>query len=401
MKIGVDASCWANKRGYGRYTRELLRSMLALDNQNEYRLFLDADTAAQIDDFPNAAEKVIVGTSEAATSAASASGRRSLKDLWSMRRTVHQYGHDLDLFYFPSVYTYFPVKTRAKVIVTIHDTTAERFPNLIFPNWRSRLFWKLKLQLAIRRADIIATVSQTSSREIVREFGVREEMMRVIPDAVGAEFSPMSESPLTREALAKYGVNSEDRFILYVGGISPHKNLLTLVKAHASLNHNTGARDTKLVLVGDYQRDVFYSCFADLQETIQALGTLENVVFTGFVDDADLPHFYNAARVLVMPSYDEGFGLPALEAMACGTPVVASRAGALPEVLGDAGRFFNPDAPDELRDHLQELLEDEKLHEEMSSKGICRSKEFSWERSAQAALATFEEMARDYEPAAP
>ena len=137
MKIGIDASCWANQRGYGRYTRELLRTLLSSDKRNEYRMFLDKETALLSTDLPEGVEQVVVGTAEAATQAASASGRRSIKDLWAMRQAVHQHGQDLDVFYFPSVYTYFPVKTKAKVIVTIHDTTAERYPHLIFPNWQS------------------------------------------------------------------------------------------------------------------------------------------------------------------------------------------------------------------------------------------------------------------------
>ena len=400
MNIGVDASCWANKRGYGRYTRELLRTLLDLDSQNEYRLFLDSETVGQDYQLPEDVQKVIVRTSEAATKAASASGRRSLRDLWAMRRAVRQHGSDLDIFYFPSVYTFFPVKTRAKVIVTIHDTTAERYPELIFPNRRSRLFWKLKVRMAVRRADLIATVSQASRREIVREFKVPEDAVRVVPDAVGSDFHPIDEASLSRESLVKYGIGSEDLFVLYVGGISPHKNLHTLVEAHASLIHRNGARDVKLVLVGDYQGDVFHSCYADLSERIQALGLSESVVFTGFVDDSDLPIFYNRASALVMPSHDEGFGLPALEAMACGTPVVASRAGALPEVVGSAGRLFDPNAADELTRHLQEVLGDHRVAEEMGRKGLRRAREFSWERSASALGTVFEEVGRGRDAAA-
>jgi glycosyltransferase involved in cell wall biosynthesis len=398
MKIGIDASCWANRRGYGRYTRELLTTLLASDNRNQYRLFLDSETARISNDLSEGVERVIVGASEAAASAASASGRRSVRDLWAMRRAVQRHGRDLDIFYFPSVYTFFPIKTSARVIVTIHDTTAERYPQLIFPNWRSRLFWKLKVQLAVRRADLIATVSHASRREIMREFGVSEDMVRVVPDAVGGEFYPIPDKSEIKDTLAKYGVNADERFILYVGGISPHKNLQTLVDAHASLIQSADMRDVKLVLVGDYQQDVFYSCYADLCERINALNASDNVTFTGFVHDADLVQLYNGANTVVMPSFDEGFGLPALEAMACGTPVVASNAGALPEVVGDAGLLFNPHCPEKLRECLARLLSDPKLHHELGFKGFQRAKQFSWENSALSALAVFDEAARRYQP---
>jgi glycosyltransferase involved in cell wall biosynthesis len=392
MIIGVDASCWANKRGYGRYTRELLRALLALDQQNQYRFFLDAATASQSDDLPEQAQQVVIKTSQAAAEAASASGHRSLRDLWAMRQGVHQSGQDLDLFYFPSVYTYFPFKGSARVVVTIHDTTAERYPRLIFPNWRSRLLWKLKVRWAVRQASLITTVSEASRRHIMEEFGVREGEVRVVPDAVNTQFHPLEDRSHTPSALAQCGIGAQDAFILYVGGISPHKNLATLVEAYASLVRRKAGHEVKLVLVGDFQRDVFYSSYTELKRKVEALGVSEKVIFTGFVSDPQLLHFYNAATLLVLPSFDEGFGLPVLEAMACGTPVVASRAGALPEVVGEAGLLFDPYAPEELRDRLERMLEDASLRQEMGRKGLARAKEFSWENSARAALAAFQEL---------
>lgn len=400
MRVGVDASCWANQRGYGRYTRELLKELLATDRQNEYLLFIDAQSAAQCHGMPPDVPRVTVPTSQAATQGASASGRRSARHLWAMRQAVYQHGNDLDLFYFPSVYTYFPPKTKAKVMVTIHDTTAERYPQLIFPNRRSRLFWRIKVKLAVRRADLIATVSEASKREIMREFRVPEERVAVIPDAVGAEFYPLDEVSGSNGVIARYGVEPEAPFILYVGGISPHKNLRTLIDAHALLLRESGWSHVNLVLLGDYQKDVFYSSYTQLRDRISSLGTSDKVVFTGFVDDTDLTHFYNAASALVMPSFDEGFGLPALEAMATGTPVIASNAGALPEVVGDAGRLFNPHSAPDLQGHLAEVLSDPKLRNMMRNKGLQRARQFSWHRSAQSALAIFDRIGRSLEPAA-
>lgn len=392
MKIGVDASCWANKRGYGRYTRELLRALIALDQDSDYRFFLDSATAQQSDDLPERVQLVLVETSLAAAQAASASGHRSLRDLWAMAQAVRRQGRDLDLFYFPSVYTFFPVMTPAKVVVTIHDTTAERYPKLIFPSWRSRLLWKLKVRWAVRRADLITTVSETSKQEIIKEFKLSEDAVRVVPDAVSTAFRPLNDPTQTRQVLAKYNLDGNQRFILYVGGISPHKNLATLVDAYAAATREMGFQDIILVLVGDFQEDVFYSSYPGLREKIEKLGMSDKVMFTGFVSDQELVHFYNGAEVLVIPSFDEGFGLPAAEAMACGTPVVASRAGALPEVVGHAGLLFNPHAPKELKDCLQRLIADEGLRKELSRKGLCRAREFSWQSSARAAAATFKEL---------
>lgn len=392
MKIGVDVSCWANKRGYGRYARELLRALLACDPQNDYRFFLDAETAQEVSDLPERAQTVIVKTSQAATRAAAASGRRSLRDMWAMGQAVRQQGRDLDLFYFPSVYTFYPLRTQAKVIVTIHDTIAEHYPRLIFPDRRSRLFWMLKVGWAVRQARLVTTVSETARREISKEFGLKEDTVRVIPDAVGGEFRPLDSLLETHPVLARYGIKHDERFILYVGGISPHKNLPTLLDAYASLIRGQGVQGVRLVLVGDYQKDVFYSAYQSLRAQVEREGLSEQVIFTGFVSDSDLVHLYNAAEMLVLPSFDEGFGLPALEAMACGTPVVASRAGALPEVVGQGGLFFNPYAPEELQERLQRLLADRQLRADLGRKGLQRAREFSWEHSARTALGIFEEL---------
>ena len=329
MKFGIDASCWTNLRGYGRYTRELLRALVVHDQHNHYRFFLSAATAKEATDVPSGprCETVVVETSEAPTQAAAVDGRRSLHDLWMMTRAVYKYGSDLDLFFFPSVYTYFPIFGRAKVVVTIHDTIAERFPNLVFPTWRNRLFWNLKVRGAIWQSDLIATVSQSAKRDIVQEFRLPASGIRVIPNAVDEAFRPIGDESHVQRTLIHYGIDPNRRIILYVGGISPHKNLEVLVDAYAVLRRSSVAEDTRLVLVGDFQHDVFFSSYSTLKLRIDRLGLADHVAFTGFVTDADLPHFYNAAQVVVIPSVSEGFGLPALEAMACGTPVVASRTG--------------------------------------------------------------------------
>jgi alpha-1,3-rhamnosyl/mannosyltransferase len=200
-----------NRRGYGRYTRELLSRLLTLDRQNEYWFFLDSETARHSEGMPDGARLMVVETSRAATQAASAEGHRSLRDIWAMRRAVQRHARDLDLFYFPSVYTFFPLGGRTKVAVTIHDTIAERHPDLIFPNWRSRMLWTLKVRWAVRRADLVLTVSQASRRDVARLFGLRPETVRVVSDAVSETFHPLADGPRAREVLATYGVPPDAR----------------------------------------------------------------------------------------------------------------------------------------------------------------------------------------------
>ena len=396
MQIGVDANCWANRRGYGRFTRELLHALLQADRHNTYWFFLDADTKQQAADIPASVKQVIVPTSQAAVEAASASGRRSVRDLWAMGEAVRRHRPVLDLFYFPSVYTFYPLRIKAPVAVSIHDTIPERYPELVFSGRVQRLMWTLKVRWAVHQATAILTVTETSRQAIAGTFGVTVERVHVVPDAPSAVFRPIADARRVRPVLARHGIAPDERYILYVGGISPHKNLATLLEAYAMLvvDHGDGPALPRLVLVGDYERDVFLSSYQALQRKVEESGLAGRVIFTGFVSDDDLVCLYSAAELLVMPSFDEGFGLPAVEAMACGTPVVASRAGALPEVVADAGAFFDPHSPAELKVRLEELLRDDALRATYRMRGLRRAGDFSWERSAAAASAVFEGMMR-------
>jgi glycosyltransferase involved in cell wall biosynthesis len=398
MRIGIDASCWLNRRGFGRYTRELVRALLDVDRANEYVLFLDDTTARDADELPaeQRAARVVIHTSAAATRAAAADGSRSLGDLWRMRQAVAKWNGKLDVFYFPADYTYFPINTTAKVIVTKHDMTDRRVPHMLFPSWRSRFLWEAKIRLAIRRSDLVFTVSETSRRDIVAAFGLGPDRVRVVADAVDPVFVPSPDSPERTAVLARYGFQSRERFVLYVGGISPHKNLDTLVLAYERWRKNAGAgqEPVSLALVGDYVADVFHSSYPAIRAVIESAGLGSSVRFMGYVPDADLRHLYSAADALVLPSFYEGFGLPVVESMACGTPVIASNAGALPEVVGSAGLLFDPHSSEELAAVLGRVLSDASLRRDLSARGKARAAEFTWEASARAALSAFEELAR-------
>lgn len=398
MRIGIDASCWLNRRGFGRYARELVQALLRVDTRNEYVLFLDETTARDADALPSEqqATRVIVRTDAAAAQAAAADGSRTIRDLWRMRRAVASWRDRLDVFYFPADYTYFPIDTPARVIVTKHDMTDRRVPELLFPSRRSRFLWEVKIRLAMRRSDLVFTVSETSRRDIIEAFSFAPERVRVVADAVDPSFLPSTDPAESAAALARYGIRSTERFLLYVGGISPHKNLATLVRAFERWRNSAAAQGTpvSLVIVGDYVSDVFHSSYVEIRQLIDEAGLAPFVGLTGFVPDADLRHLYSAAQALVLPSFYEGFGLPVLEAMACGAPVVASNAGALPEVVGGAGLLFDPHSPDALADILGRVLTDGELQRSLRVRGFERAAGFSWDASARAALAAFEDVVR-------
>ena len=282
---------------------------------------------------------VAVPTSEAATEAASSSGRRSIKDVVSLAKAVSQ--NELSLFFFPSVYSYFPIFSKFKQILCIHDVIAERFPKLIFPNARGRFFWRLKVWLALKQADAVVTVSQHSKRGIIEIFDLNPEQIDVISEAPDLVFQPAKKNEEHDKALRKYNLLNNELFFLYVGGFGPHKNLGALVDAFATFCERNENLNYKLIMVGNFETDSFWTDTSILQKGKTRLPNGQ-VQFPGFVPDEDLVHLYSAAEALVMPSFDEGFGLPAIEAMSCATPVIGSQTTSLPEIISDAGLFFDP-----------------------------------------------------------
>lgn len=388
MRIGVDASCWGNKRGFGRFTRELLGTLLERNSADEFLFFVDSRSNGETE-FPSSAEVVVAPTKASAIESASASGRRTVGDLLAMSKAVWR--NKIDVFFFPTVYSYFPIFNRAKIVVTIHDVIAEHHPELIFSNSKARLFWNLKLAAATRQADLVATVSEFSKNEIADYYGYPAAKIRLITEAAKAEFGVLADTQTSAKSSVN-GPSTDDGFLLYVGGISPHKNLDTLIEAYKLLRDKGTAVPPRLKLVGDYKDDPFYSAYPALKKQISDYGLEKEIAFTGFVPDAELVRLYNEATLLVFPSIEEGFGLPAIEAMACGTPVAASKTGSLPEVLGAAGRYFDPTNADEMASVMVGILNSEAERRTMSAEGIKRSRLFSWDQAATDALAIFDEL---------
>lgn len=389
MQIGIDACCWGNKRGFGRFTRELLEALLEIDDRNEYLFFVDSETKGT-DDFPPRVKKLVAKTEFSPMKAAAADGRRSISDLWAMSREVLK--QKVDVFFFPAVYSYFPVFNRTKILLTLHDVIADHHPDLIFPNAKSKFFWKLKQKAAISQANLIATVSEYSKKEIVDYFHLPESRLRIISEAARPSFKVLPTNNGYVSTLRHYGLVPGERFLLYVGGISPHKNLSKLIDAFKQIKDLDSGKPIKLVLVGDYKDDPFFSAYPQLRSQVSDLELRDTVIFTGYIPDEDLAYLYNTATLLVFPSLEEGFGLPAIEAMACGTPVAASKTGSLPEILGPVGRYFDPTRVEDMVSVIRELLADEPLRQIMKTGGLKRSEGFRWKRAAEDTLAIFEEL---------
>jgi glycosyltransferase involved in cell wall biosynthesis len=181
--------------------------------------------------------------------------------------------------------------------------------------------------------------------------------------------------------------------VLYVGGLSPHKNLPVLIEAYRRLNSEREFSDLRLLLVGDYSGDVFLSAYDKLRATVERIGLVGRIHFTGFVPDEALVDLYNRAELLVLPSIEEGFGLPALEAAACGTPVVASAAGPIPALLGPAAWTFPPHDTGALAEGLRMLLRDPARRHAMGTEGLRRAANLTWDQAAAQVHALFHELA--------
>ena len=390
MYIGIDVTCWSNRRGFGRFVRELVPELLRLDSDDRYVLFADRQTADEAA-FPRPSRIVVGRTSVAPCRAASADGRRSIRDMLAMRRAVHQ--ERIDLMFFPAVYSYFPIVNGVPAVVTFHDVIAETMSNLVFTTRRSRLFWNIKCRAAIARANRVLTVSHASARGLIDHFRITEDQVRVIHEAPSRAFrSTDGHQKINVDALERHGVKPDARYLLYVGGISPHKNLDTLVRAFGHVVADPALSDVRLLLVGDYENDAFRSCYDMLRGQIAQSHLEQHVRFLGYVCDEDLRHLYAAAQSFVLPSYLEGFGLPAVEAMACGAAVAASDRGSLPEVLGGAGHLFDPASDRSIAQSLHRLLTDDPYRADLQRRSLQRASQFSWEQSARRTADIFHEL---------
>ena len=236
----------------------------------------------------------------------------------------------------------------------------------------------------LRKADRIITVSEYSKSEIIKHVGYPEDQITVIPNAVDHNNYCVRRD---REVIKKLGIPETQKVILYVGSEQPRKNVPFLLKAISELKKKLP--DIKLLKIGTPQVP---GAREKLIELIETLGIEKEVIFVGSVSENDLPKYYNAADLFVFPSLYEGFGLPPLEAMACGTPVITSNLTSLPEVVGDSAITIDPYDVNAFAEAMYNLLTDEKLREQMINKGLRRAQLFNWEKSAEETLKVYQQL---------
>lgn len=374
MRVGIDGTGWSNRRGHGRFTRNVVGRLVETHGDATYVVYVD-ETSMREFELPSNVEVRPVTLSRTSVEADS---RRGIRDLLRQSWVVSR--DRPDVFLFPSLYTYFPV-IGMPTVVGVHDTIAEDHPQLTLPTRRARTYWSAKRRLALRRATRLFTVSQAARTALVERFGLREDHVAVVPEAPAPPFRPRAGADV-ETALAALGLRTRSYF-LFAGGISPHKNLETLLDAYSKLRD---ARDAvpPLVLVGDLDDGSYLSAADGVRRQIATLELAEHVRLPGFVSDETLASLYSGATCVVLPSLAEGFGLPAVEAAACGAPLVLSDLPAHRETLDGAALFVQPTDVDGFSAALGRIVDNESERDVLARKAQEAVAHLSWDAAADA-----------------
>ena len=356
MRIAIDAHMIGEREtGNESYTRNLLRGLAALqDDDNQYQVLTpNPDGLRAVIPLPSRFEVVRVRPAASAL-------RIPVGMPMAVRASKSELLH---------VSYIAPPVPLCPTVVTIHDLSY-----LAHPEWlsaRVRLQLRLLIPPSLRRAACIIAISEFTKRDLIARYGTPADKIMVVPEAPAAEFTPLPDA-----ALRPLPAGVREPFILAVGNLEPRKNLATLIEAFGDLVRR-GFGGLLLVAGKDkYQGE-------QAAGTVARMGLQSRVIFTGYVDDPTLRLLYNRAALFVYPSLYEGFGLPPLEAMACGCPVVASQATAIPETVGDAAILVDATSVAALAEAMRRVLNDPDLARRLSVEGRARAAQFSWERTAE------------------
>jgi glycosyltransferase involved in cell wall biosynthesis len=370
MRIGIVLSGLVGKArrgGVARYARCLLSALAQVDGRNTYVLFLHRDNASDFDGLPLRWRRVVLPLP-----------RPEARYLEQVVLPPLLYGLRLDVVHYPALAPVLAYPGPA--VATVHDLTLELFPDNV--DLRSRLYYRRLLRAGVRRARRIIADSESTKGDLCRLWDVPPQFIEVIPLAPAPTFQKPVPASRVCDVLKRYGL--PDTYLLGVSTLQPNKNFARLLEAYA-LARGRLPEDTSLVVVG--QPGWRYE---GVVRSTRELGLDGSVRFIGYVPDADLAALYSGALAFVYPSLYEGFGLPPLEAMACGAPVIASHASSLPEVVGDAGLLVDPLDVEDIAAAMVRVASDPVLREAMRQAGRARASRFSWQKCAQRTLAVLE-----------
>ncbi|HXG89300.1 MAG TPA: glycosyltransferase family 1 protein [Vicinamibacterales bacterium] len=359
MRIAIDARK-LHDFGIGTYIRNTLRGLALLDPHTDYVILCRPDDAGTVGGLgpnfravPESAKPYSLGEQV----------RIPISLVRERAHLLHEPHYVL------------PPLTRCRSVVTIHDCIHLMFPQYL-PSRLAHLYARASMWSAARISDRILTVSEASKRDILRFFDIPADKVEVIYNAIDERFLAPPDEP--RMDLIRQRYQLDHPFVLYVGNIKPHKNLERLIDAFAR-TRAAGLDDLRLVIIGDE-----LSKYPPLRQAVHRHRVDKYVRFLGFQPYETLAAFYRLARAFAFPSLYEGFGLPPLEAMACGTPVVTSNVSSLPEIAGGAAVLVDPYEPSSIADGLIKAVTDDSLRRDLIARGLARARDFSWTLSAAA-----------------
>lgn len=370
MRIGIDASraTRAERTGTEGYSLQLIRRLLAIDSESQYLLYFNQPPPpGLLPESPQRRDRVL-----------------TFPRLWThLRLSAEMAFHPPDLLFVPA--HVLPLVCPRRTVVTVHDLGYLHEPQA--HRLLDRLYLDLSARYHARVATRLLAISQATRDDLVRHYGVRPERVSVTYLAADETYAPVPDMARIAGVKARCGIAGE--YLLFVGTLQPRKNLVRLVRAFAEATGSGGQSPDQpehppplLVLAG---KKGWWS--GELMGVVKELGLEGRVVFPGYVPASDLPALYSGATAFVFPSLYEGFGMPVLEAMACGTPVLAANVSSLPEVVGDAGLLVDPTDTGALAAAMRRLVDDAALRSELRRRGLARAGLFSWERCARETLA--------------
>ncbi len=376
VALNIDVML-ALRSGMGRWAREMLRELSRRDAVNEYTLFHSnsyADPGAEV-------ERQVGPLPGNFRLARLPFPRKAMLSYWLLadKPTLTRFLGDHDVFHFPSTLC-LPV-AKGRTIASIYDLSATLMPETC--TLSHRLLMKHWTRRIVERCDRVATVSEYSKAELVGRLGLEPRRVTVLYSGVGEEFSPASDESVAR-LRERHGLRG--RYFLFCGVLSRRKNVMTLVRAFAEARRRLG-EDLTLVLAGEPGLGA-----GEVRAELARLGLVEATRFLGFVPDGDLPALYAGAEAFVFPSLFEGFGIPVIEAMACGAPVICSNSTCLPEVAGGAALLFETLDASALAEAMVKLVEDGTLRAALRARGLERAKRFSWGAPAAKLLELYSEL---------
>ena len=377
MKIGFDARCLEEKKisGVGEYALELLKNLLEIDTENQYVIFSNSFRQKNsqhfkwIDKYPNAELKRFYFPNK-------------ILNLFSWYidwPKIDKLIGGADIFFAPNI-NFLSVSKNCPLVVTFHDLSFERYPR--FFRAKTRLWHNYFVnprRIARFSAKIIA-ISESTKKDLEELYNIKPEKIKVVYHGISKDFRIIDRNdPKMVEIQKRYGLPY--KFILYLGNIEPRKNISAIIDAYKNfISKNPELEKYKLILAGK---------ISPLCRDIIEKG---NIMTCGYIRRGDRPFVYNLASLFVYPSFFEGFGLPVLEAMSCGIPVITSHNSSVPEVAGDAAILVDPKRPLEIAEAMHFLLTDKKFYDRIRERGFAQSQKFSWKKCAEETLKIFSKL---------